>query len=190
MQSKRRRLTRGAVVDAAAELLDEQQGREVTLAQVAGRLGVRTPSLYNHVNGLEELRQDIAVAGARELAERIGQSAIGRSGEDALREIAWAYRSFAKERPGLYLATQRAPEPGQTELAEVAEGILRVLRVVMGPFGLSDEEQVHAIRALRSMVHGFVSLELNGGFGMPVDLDASFDYLVRMYIREVASGCG
>ena len=181
----KRGLTKAAVVEAAAELLDERPGEDITLAQVAERLGVRAPSLYNHVAGLDELRQAVALAGVKELGDRIGKAAIAKAGEDALRAIAWAYRGFAKGRPGMYLATQRAPEPGETKLAEAASEILHILGLILAPYGLDEREQVHAIRALRSLVHGFVSLEVGGGFRMPVDLDESFGYLIQLYVNQV-----
>jgi AcrR family transcriptional regulator len=183
----RRRLDRKTVIKAAAELMDEDPSRELTLADLARHLSVRTPSLYNHVDSLDDLRQGIAVYGAHQLADWLGQAAIGRSDTKALTSIAWAYRKFATEHPGLHQATQRAPEPGQTELAEAAERILAILRRVLEPMGLSETEQIHAIRALRAMVHGFVSLEQAGGFGMPVDLDESFQYLVEIYLARISS---
>lgn len=183
----RRGLTRETVVQEAADLLDQHPGRDLTLTGLARHLEIKTPSLYNHVGSLDDLRQGVAVHGARELGDRLGSAAIGRSGETALVAMAWAYRDFATRRPGLHLATQRAPQPGQTQLAEAAEHILDILRRVLEPLGLSDTEQVHAIRSLRALVHGFVSLEQAGGFGMPVDLDESFQYLVDMYIARVTS---
>jgi AcrR family transcriptional regulator len=186
MPSKRR-LNHQIVVQAAAALMDEDPSRELTLAELARHLGIRTPSLYNHIGSLDDLRQAIAVHGARELGNRLGTAAIGRSGSTALVAMTWAYRDFVTTHPGLHQATHRAPQPGQADLAEAAEAVLDILRRVLEPFGLSVTEQIHAIRALRAMVHGFVSLEQAGGFGMPVDLDESFQYLVEMYIAQITS---
>lgn len=185
--SPRQGLSRESIVQTAADLLDQDPSRDLTLADLARHLGVRTPSLYNHIGSLDELRQEIATFGARELADRLGRAAIGRSGETALVALAWAYRDFVTHRPGLHVATQRAPEPGQAELTAAANGVLEILHRVLEPFELSEKEQIHAIRSLRSMVHGFVSLEQAGGFGMPVDLDESFQYLVEMFIAQVSS---
>jgi len=178
----RRTLDRAAVVEAAAELLDELEGGELTLAMVAQRLGVRAPSLYNHVAGLDDLRHAVALLGLRELEARIARAAIGKAGDDALRAVAAAYRDFARERPGLYPFTLRAPEPDDQSRQCAAEDILTILRLVLEPYGLTPEDTIHAIRALRSLLHGFVSLELAGGFGMPVDLDQSFARMVDGYI--------
>jgi AcrR family transcriptional regulator len=182
---RRRGLTRSAVIHAAAELLDEDPGKELTLARVAQRVDVRTPSLYNHVESLDDLFHGIAVIAVRELGDGIGKAAIGKSGDDAIEAIAREYRRFALERPGLYPFTQRAPKPGQIELEEVAAEILRVLDIILEPYALDQTERVYAIRALRSMVHGFVSLELNGGFGLPVDIEESFSWLVDGYLAQL-----
>lgn len=54
--SPRAGLDTQTLVLAAAELADEYGMEGVTLALLAAKLGVRSPSLYNHVNGLKELR--------------------------------------------------------------------------------------------------------------------------------------
>jgi AcrR family transcriptional regulator len=170
------------VVRAAAALADAAGGREVTLAELATRLGVRTPSLYNHIPGQEGLRRELALLGTRELGQRLGRAAMGQAGDDAILSLAHAYRAFAKEHPGLYAASLRAPQPTDTEHVAAGEEILSVLRAVLESYGLRDEAATHAIRGLRSVLHGFVSLELAGGFALPLDLDESFVRLVRVFI--------
>lgn len=44
---------------------------------------------------------------------------------------------------------------------------------------------IHAARGLRSIIHGFVSLELADGFGLVLDHDASFVWVLRGYIAGV-----
>jgi len=97
------------VIDEAAVLADESGADAVTLAALAARLGVRSQSLYAHVDGLDGLRRDLAVLGQQTLADRLGRAVMGRAGEDALRALCDAYAAFASERPGLYACSQRAP---------------------------------------------------------------------------------
>lgn len=171
------------VVRAAAALLDARGGRELTLGELAAHLGIRTPSLYNHITGQEELRRRLALLGVEELGYRLGHAAIGRSGDEAVVALAGAYRAFAHEHPGLYAASLRAPEPDDAALSAASDEILEIVRAVLAPAGLPNGELIHAIRAFRSVVHGFVSLELAGGFGLPVDVDESFNRLIRMFLR-------
>jgi len=175
-------LDQATVVEAAARLVDEEGIDQLTLGRLAERLGVRTPSLYNHVAGLPGLKRDLAVSCLRDLLERLMRATIGKSGAEAIAAFADAYRAYARETPGRYALTLQAPGPGDPELQAIAQQIVDVLRAVLAPYRLSEEEAIHAIRSLRSMVHGFSSLEAVGAFGMPVDLDASFHWLITLFI--------
>ena len=52
--------------------------------------------------------------------------------------------------------------------------------------GLEGDELIHAVRALRSAVHGFAAIEAAGGFGLAVDPDASFRRLVGALAAGIA----
>ena len=54
----RTRLTKLAVVQAAAEMLNEEGAGDLSLNRLAERLQIRTPSLYNHVDGLPGLQRE------------------------------------------------------------------------------------------------------------------------------------
>ncbi len=175
---ERRGLSRAVVVDTAAGLADRDGFDELTLGAVAAELRVRPPSLYNHVSGLDGLRRDLALRGVSELGERIRDAAVGRAGADALTALAGAYRAYARERPGLYRALQRAPDAGDSELAAAAARLLQPVMAVLAGFGLEGDAAIHAARSLRSAMHGFVELERLGGFGIDLDLGASYDWMI------------
>jgi AcrR family transcriptional regulator len=175
-----------AVVSAAAELADAEGLEAVTLAKVAARLNVRAPSLYVHVGGgLEDLRQRIAGRGARALAGQLQAVAAGRAGEDALRAIADVYRAYARAHPGSYAAMQRPTGFSREETAPTM--IVDVLLAVIRGYGLRDDDAVHAVRVVRSALHGFVLLETGEGFGLPLDLDDTFARLVQTLHRGIAA---
>lgn len=176
-------LNEAIVVRAAVDLIDQEGPGALSLARLADRLGVRSPSLYKHITGLEGLLQGIAVWGAQELARRMSKSAVGKSGDEAVLAIAQAYRDFAKDHPGIYPLLVQAPDPSQAALEAASVEILAIIHAVLAPFGLGERESLHAIRGLRSLVHGFVSMETAGGFGMPLDIDESFHYLMERYLQ-------
>jgi AcrR family transcriptional regulator len=165
-------------VAAAAVLADDVGWEQLTLAGLAGRLDVRLPSLYKHIDSLAGLRRDVAVLALGELAAALGGAAVGRGGGDALRALAGAYRDYARQHPGRYTATVRAPAPGDADHDAAAEAVLRVVFAVLAGYGLAGDDAVDATRALRATLHGFVVLEAGGGFGMPVDVDRSYARLV------------
>jgi AcrR family transcriptional regulator len=166
------------VVDTAAAIADAEGLDGVTLARVAGGLGVRAPSLYNHVDGRAGLRRALALRGVRELTAALRDAAVGRSGTDALAATARAYRAYARAHPGLYAASVAAPAPDDAEHQVAAAETVDVVYAVLRGWRLEGDDAVHAARAFRSAVHGFVLLEATGGFGIPVDVDASFERLV------------
>ena len=165
------------VVAEAAVLAD---AGELSLAALAGRLGVKVPSLYKHVGGLDDLRRRLALAAIAELAAAIGEATVGRSGRDALHACATAYRAYAKAHPGRYAVIQRAPGPGETELHAAAVRFTGLLLAILRGYGLDEDATVHATRAVRSALHGFVSLEAVGGFGLPQDVEVSYAALVDL----------
>jgi AcrR family transcriptional regulator len=183
--SPRAGLDKERVVRAAAELLNAEGPAALSLNRLAKRLGVQTPSLYNHVDGLPGLQRELALLNVRGLGERLERAAIGRSGGEALRSIAQAYREHIKASPGVYIATLQVSgnrTDASPELEAAEEQVLSVVLAVVISFGLSEADGLHAVRGLRSMVHGFASLEVAGGFGLPLDLDESFRRLVEMFI--------
>lgn len=179
-------LSRSVIAAGAAELADESGWEQLTLAAVAARFGVRQPSLYKHVAGLPELRRDISVLASRELTDELSTAAVGRSGPDALVAMADAFRIYAKKHPGRYAASVIAPAPGDAEHEQVAAGGIRTAAAVLAGYGLTGDDAIHAIRGLRAVMHGFVSLEAAGGFAMPQDLDESYRRLVAGFGESLA----
>ncbi|WP_191413576.1 TetR/AcrR family transcriptional regulator [Salinibacterium sp. ZJ450] len=177
-------LTRESVIGTALELVDvagPDGFATLTLSALAQRTGVAVPSLYKHVASLADLRQAMGVEAVRDLTRTCAQAAIGRSGDDAVSALAHAIRDFAKAHPARYAAAQSAAGFGDNpDHAEAAAETVRVIASVLRGYAIPSDRMVDAIRAIRSAVHGFVMLELGGGFGMPDDLDDSFDSLVGM----------
>jgi AcrR family transcriptional regulator len=179
-------LSPAAVVDAAAALADAEGLEGLTLASIAASVGVRTPSLYNHVASLEDVRRRLALRGVSELGAAMRDAAVGRARDDALVAMAHAYRAYANRHPGRYAATQRAPAEDDPELVAASDAAVEVLLAILRGYGLEGEDAIHAARGVRSALHGFVALETGGGFGLPVALDTSFERMVAALARGLS----
>lgn len=185
VRKKRRRLDKQAVLQAAVDLVNTEGASALTLSRLAEELGIRSPSLYNHVDGLPGLQQELAILNARWIADHLGEAAIGKSGAELFMNVAQAFRSYVKKYPGLYMSSLRASGNLTTpdeSLVREEERSLKVGLAVMASLGVQGEEAIHALRAFRSMVHGFATLEIAGGFGLPEDRDESFRRLVETLI--------
>ncbi|MFC7730220.1 TetR/AcrR family transcriptional regulator [Actinomadura keratinilytica] len=174
-------LSTEAVVDAAIGIVDAHGPGALTLAAVAKAAGVATPSLYKHVRNLAELRDLVTRRVMEELTERLQRAAMGRSRDDAVRAVMQAYRSYVADHPSRYAAMSQQPLT-DPHMALAGERLLEVVLAVLRGYGLDGPDLIHAARCLRSAVHGFAVLETMGAFGLPEDLETSYDLLVRMVV--------
>lgn len=183
----RRRWNRASVVEAAAALTDRFGYDALTLALLAKELDIKPPSLYKHIGGLDDLKTAIQALATRELAKVMLEAAEGRSGEDALLAVAMAYRQFMKRHPGWQVALSR-PSATQhagahdEELEDSNRRLMSFAARLLDGYDLDDAARIHALRGLRSLVHGFALLETTGSFEIGVSVNASFTWLVATYL--------
>lgn len=174
------------IIQKAAELADEHGLESVTLASLAQKLGIRSPSLYNHVDGLSGLKEKLALYGLKNLHNKLLRAAAGRSGDDAVFAIGRAYIQFAREHPGLYEATLPAQHSEDAELLKVSEELIQlIIHVMHHAYDMKQEDTIHLVRGFRSLMHGFASLERSGGFGLPVNLDESIQVVLQAYLSGI-----
>jgi AcrR family transcriptional regulator len=180
-------LTETRVVEEGERIADEVGLSSLTLAALAERLGVRQPSLYKHVAGTDGLRRSIGIRAKIELAAVLRRATVGRARGDAVASMARAYRDWAKEHPGRYAAAQGAPVSGDRDDEFATAEAVQIAFDVMAGYNLRDDDAIDAIRGVRAALHGFVTLESAGGFGLPVDVDRSFERLVAALIAALES---
>ncbi len=185
--SRSRTLTREKVVVVSAELVNRAGNIEqVTLKEIARTLNIRVPSLYNHVKGQAGLRQALRLFALQRLMQLFHEAIAGKTGKEALLATAHAYRAFAHANPGIYpLILEAGPDETGDEINRIKSDILTLFTLILGAYGLDKDDAHHAVRGLRSLLHGFVSLELARGFALPLDIDESFNHLLNLYISGI-----
>ncbi|MET9117829.1 WHG domain-containing protein [Streptomyces longwoodensis] len=156
-------LTPERLARAGAELADEVGFDQVTVSALARRFDVKAASLYAHVRSSQDLRTRIALLALEELADRAADALAGRAGKDALTALANVYRDYAREHPGRYAAAQLRLDP-ETAAASAGVRHAQMTRALLRGYALTEPDQTHAVRLLGSVFHGYVSLELAGGF--------------------------
>jgi AcrR family transcriptional regulator len=178
------------VVAAAAELADEAGYTELTMGLVAQRLGIRTPSLYKHVDDLADLRHRVATQAMTELGEAVRDALQGRSGLDALTAMLTAIRAYVTAHPGRYAATVGAQFTGPDDpLLTASSRLLGSIAALLRGYGIDDTEMDHAIRTLRCTIHGYAALQANDGFQWSADPDETFDWMIRFLDRGLRTMC-
>jgi len=195
-------LTPQVVVDLALAVVDEggtSGWANLGLSAVAQRAGVAVPSLYKHVDGLPALRSAVAARCVDDLAAVMTAAVTGPAadptldpvaaagkgpnatltGAAAVRALAIAIRAYALAHPGRYRAVQGAETAA---LGPASSGPVDLVARAVRELGLPPDRWVDQVRTVRAAVHGFVELELGGGFGLPEDVEASFRYLVETVV--------
>ena len=175
-------LDREAVVAAAIEIVDREGVRALSLARLADQLGVRTPSLYNHIDGQAGLRKALWIHSVCDLGDVLRTSILGRSGDDALFSFAAAFREYAMRYPGRYQLTMAPAAPFDDEMRAALHRSNEAFQAVIRSYGVSGAQARRAGRAFRAAVHGFVVLESENFMGSR-DRDDSFQYMVRLFAQ-------
>jgi AcrR family transcriptional regulator len=172
------------VVAAGAALADEVGFPGLTMGLLAERLGVRTPSLYKHIAGQDDLNRRIAMLALEEAGEAVGTAIQGYSGRDALAAAARAFRAFVLAHPGRYAATIGIEPTGPDDpIIGAGDRLMVSFRAILRGYPVKPDDLDHALRALRSLFHGYASLQGANGFQWSADVDESFEWLIDLADR-------
>jgi AcrR family transcriptional regulator len=156
-------ITTDRLTATAIEVADELGFEAVTISAVARRLGVKDPSLYSHVKNVRELKTLVTLRALEEMAGTAAAALAGRAGRDALIAFATTYRDYAKRYPGRYAAAQFDLDP-ETAAASAGPRHAQLSRAILHGYDLPEPARTDAVRFLGGAIHGFVALELAGGF--------------------------
>ena len=162
-------------------LVDEIGFAQLSVGLVAERLGVKTPSLFKHVSSQADLANRIVILGVTELGDVIRDATQRRTGGDALAAAAQVMRTYVRAHPGRYAAINSARPNGPDDpFMPASNRALGSLSAVLRGYHLNPALEIHALRMLRSMLHGFSTLEVAGGFQIDTDIDDSFTWMITI----------
>ena len=132
----KQRLDPDTITRTAMAIVEEGGIDALSLSSVAQRLDVGPSALYSHVDGLEGLRQLVAMGAMRNMVTHVRRAAIGVSGPGAVRSVCDAYRGFALDHPGQFRSTMAPPLSAGDEMASAHDELLDVLALVYQGAGL------------------------------------------------------
>lgn len=187
------KLSREVVVNAALAFLDREGWDSLTINALATHLGTKGPSLYNHVEGLEDLRRTVRMRVIDDILQMLTTVGAGRTRDDAVMAMAAAYRSYAHHHPGRYSAFTRMPLGGDDpEFTAASHAAAEPVISVLYSYGIEGQDAFYAALEFWAALHGFVLLEMTGVMdagqigGVRVDTDAVFTGMVRRLATGMA----
>ena len=179
-------LNKKIIIDVAMSLADKQGLSEVTIKALAMELGVKPPALYKHLRGgIDELYQEMTLCGWQSLDNDIARSAVGKSKDEAIIAICYAFRNYSLAHPGVFEVMQWHNSYTTALNKESTQGIIASLYQVLDAYHMNPDEKLHILRLLRGFVQGYAAIEMHGGFGDPISTSDSFDYALRVLIDGI-----
>ena len=131
----------------------------------------------------------VALLGAaRARPPRCATRPSGASGADALAATARAYRAYARAHPGRYAAGVRAPAPDDAEHQAAAAEAVEVVYAVLRGWQLRGRRRRPRRARVPQRRPRLRAARGGGGFGIPVDVDTSFERLVATLAGGLATG--
>lgn len=178
--------TRRALVDAAAELLDEGGPDAVTLRAVSARAGVSRGAPYGHFPDKEHLLAAVATKSWAAVGEQLDALITERrSPAKRLQQALAGLMEVGRRRPHTYalmFATPTGDHPDAlTAVSRTHDQFLAIVAAVTG-----DPHRARPIGALlMTSVHGIVAME-NSGQLTPEKWHVTGDELLKMLIDRIA----
>lgn len=171
------------VAEAVACVADTGQPL-ISLHELARRLGIKTPSLYNHIKNTRELRNEVFRCAIDRFVENQRAATQGKQKDEAVRAFAEAYHTFAVENKGLYRLIMSIPSEEDEQAKEMALPLLDTVVEILEEYGLSEESIAHWQRVFRAILHGFISQEDLGYFYhyTSTDLKKSREIAVQCFL--------
>jgi AcrR family transcriptional regulator len=183
---QKRNLTPKKIISVAFLLADEIGLNQVTFPKIAEKLDIKYPSLYNHFTNMDDLRIEMTVSILQALNLKLMQGLVGKSGEEAIREFAYIYREFAFANKTGYKLFMNIPSTENEEINRLGNETGNVIHQILAVYKNDNTHIIHKSRALRSILHGFISLYSLGYFQGDANLEDSFRLMIDDFIFSLS----
>lgn len=178
-------LTRQQVIEAGVACVRAHGADALGVARVARILGIQPPSIYNHIGKGEALARGVVIEANRQLLAALTEAAADvEDPAQRLRVLARALRAWVVEDANLYSLMARVePDNDHPEFAPLLQAMFELFGRPLQQLGIDEDDIVHALRGLRSLMHGFVLLETTGQFQYEQVAADSYAWAIEMFVR-------
>lgn len=160
-------VTKESVIQAASDIADKDGLSKVSLKAVAEKLSIRTPSLYNHIDSLDDLFREAAHNGMRKMNDLMTQAAVGKSGDAAIKAVSIAYFNYIMAHPGIYEIIQWAHWHGTSETEAIFDYYKKLIIKLVLSCNFNTQKNDEILIIIMSILHGYSSLELGKALSNP-----------------------
>ena len=175
------------IIQSAAKLSNKIGLENLSLKIIAEELNIKSPSLYNHITSLDNIKEKLMIYGWKEIENKIIDSAVGVTGYVALKNMCYAFYDYATNNKGVFLAMLWYNKFETEEKNNATTRLFDMVFKVMKSLNISEDNINHIIRTLRSFLEGFALLVNNNAFGNPISIKESFDLSLEIIMNGIKS---
>lgn len=173
------------IIETSALIANKVGLANLSLKMIADELNIKSPSLYNHITSLDEIKQRLMIYGWKQMEEQMIDSVIGVTGYEALSNMCNVFYDYAINNKGVFTAMLWYNKYENKE--NVTTKLFNIVFKIMRPLNITDENINHIIRTLRSFLEGFALLVNNNAFGNPISIKESFDLSLKIIMSGIKS---
>lgn len=175
-------LSKEEIVAKAAELANERGLSYLSVTTLADHLGIKKPSLYNHIKTIEDMHKNLMIYGWRTVSEEIVKGIDTSDEKVNLLEYGNRFYHFAMENPGVFEAMLWYNKYSDDTLFSVTEGLYSFFFRQTDGLGIEREIANHLLRTYRAFLEGFIMLRIHNSFGNAISMDESFEVSMNVLI--------
>jgi AcrR family transcriptional regulator len=180
---RRRADARKEILDAAWKIADEEGIGAVALSEVARRVGMRAPSLYNYFSSKHAIVDAMFQQAAIEFRTTMSAPLEARSRHDSVRALAFRFLDFALARPARFELLFHRPVPGFFPTEAAFMPALEADAVVsqrLAEAGLDDPVvQAYCRASITGVANQQIANQLDPQFNADM-VEASVDVVIAM----------
>ena len=175
----KRDLTTGKIIAKAAKLLEKEGQHGLSLHKLARSLKIKTPSLYNHISGYDDLMEELSIYGMNILKDKWNQEEL------EIETLMDLFLEFAQEYPELCKLTQSPPIKVSIKWNQQADSVAAIPIKLVGELSKNKDEVVHKVRFLRSFLYGFSDLLSEEGFQKEQSLKETYAFSKKRVLEVI-----
>lgn len=175
------------VIETSAKLSNKVGLENLSLKMIAEELNIKSPSLYNHISSLDNIKERLMIYGWKQIENKMIYSSVGVSGYEALKNMCYAFYDYATNNKGIFTAMLWYNKYENEEKKNTTTRLFDMLFKVMNSLNIHDDNINHIIRTLRSFLEGFSLLVNNNAFGNPISIKESFDLSLEIIMNGIKS---
>lgn len=175
-------LSKEEIIEKAAALANEKGLSYLTVTTLSEYLGIKKPSLYNHVKTIDDVHYKLMIYGWKKVSEEIVTGIDSGDPNENLKIFGRAFYRFAIENPGVFEAMLWYNKYSDDSLLEATEGLYSFFFEQTDGLDIDRKVANHLLRTYRAFIEGFIMLQIHNSFGNPISVDESFEISINVLI--------